>query len=101
MCSCKDIKMGSYTRQASMLMKRGKWEKRVGIDVCLVQEIAELWYKGIETIESCCGHNVAPSYIAVVNEYEYIEKMKVLGYKPCSCNMCGQTRENIFKAKSV
>jgi hypothetical protein len=54
-------------------------DKWVCVDTCLVQEIAELWQLGIETIESCCGHNKALGYIAV--QKKHIEQMKKLGYK--------------------
>ena len=77
MCNCKNISIGSYKRQTSMRTPKGKW---VCIDTCLVQEIAELWYLGIETIECCCGHNQKDGYIIV--KKEYYNKMIQLGYKP-------------------
>lgn len=75
MCKCINIPMGSYKRQTSMKTPQGKW---VCIDTCLVQEIAELWYKGIETIESCCGHNLVEGYIIVNKRYKSL--MLSLGY---------------------
>ena len=83
MCKCKNIKIGSYDRQTSMKdpfntrNRNGGW---VCVDTCLVQEIAELWYQGIKTVESCCGHNKTKGYIMVLRE-DY-DRMIGLGYKP-------------------
>lgn len=77
MCNCVNIDFQTYERQTSMKTTQGKW---VGIDTCLVQEIAELWYLGIETVESCCGHNKNDGYIMV--KKEYAREMKKLGYEP-------------------
>ena len=74
--------MGSYANQT--VLQYPNWfvsEKKVravGIDNCLLEEIKQLWESGIQTTESCCGHNVAPAYISVVDEH--IEKMMELGY---------------------
>jgi len=53
----------------------------VALDICLVEEIFELWKKGIVTTGHCCGHNskTRPAYIGV--EDEFIPIMKELGYK--------------------
>lgn len=51
----------------------------VCIDICICQEIAELWNSGIPTYESCCGHNKKEGYIMVLEKD--IDKMKKLGYK--------------------
>ena len=80
MCKCKNIEIGSYGRQVSMkdpFVKRNDgW---VCIDICICQEIAELWYLGIRTNGCCCGHNKQRGYIGVYDED--IEKMKELGYE--------------------
>lgn len=82
MCKCKNIKLGSYDRQTSMKHNFPTSRKNKGwvcIDTCIIQEIAELWYNRIKTIESCCGHNKTEGYIAV--EEKYINKMLRMKYK--------------------
>jgi len=82
MCNCKNIDCGSYERQTSMKHNfptkraKGGW---VCVDTCLVQEIAELWHKGIKTLECCCGHNKRTSYVCV--DKKHIKQMEELGYK--------------------
>ena len=78
-CKCKNIFPGDYKRQTSM---KTFWSHEwVCIDTCLVQEIAELWYHGIRTIECCCGHNGnSKPYIAV--DPKFIPTMKALHYLP-------------------
>ena len=39
--------------------------KKVQIDKCIALEVIELWNKGVETVESCCGHNKTTGYISV------------------------------------
>ena len=79
MCKCKNVDMGSYARQTTL------WNPftsdLVDIDTCLVQEIAELWYHNIETIECCCGHNTSAPYIAIHKNEWSESKMKELGYE--------------------
>lgn len=74
---CANAAMGSYEGQ---LFLQDPWGRKVGIDACLAAEVATLWNHGIRTIESCCGHGVAASYIAV--EEQYIGQMKALRYVP-------------------
>lgn len=63
MCKCQNIEIGSYQRQTSMM---SPWDSKwVCIDTCLVGEIAELWYIGVKTINSCCGHNINVGSIMV------------------------------------
>lgn len=50
----------------------------IGIDSCIVDEIRELWSKGIRTCGCCCGHGYNLGYIEV--EDEDIEKMEQMGY---------------------
>lgn len=80
MCKCQNISFGSYERTTSMkapfIQRLDGW---VCIDTCLVQEIAELWHLGVETIESCCGHNKNSGYIAV--QKKFIQQMLDLGYR--------------------
>ena len=82
MCKCKNILIGSYDRQVSMkdpFNTRNRNDGWVCIDICICQEIAELWYRGIKTYESCCGHNKSRGYIMVGEEDK--NKMKELGYR--------------------
>lgn len=54
--------------------------ERVTLDVELVEEIYDLWLRGIRTTGCCSGHgDYKISYIGVVDED--IEKMEKLGYK--------------------
>lgn len=83
MCKCKNIDFGSYDRQISVkdpFNSRGKKDGWISIDICLIQEIAELWYKGIKTYECCCGHNKDRGYIMV--DKKNFRKMEKLGYEP-------------------
>lgn len=52
----------------------------IEIDDCLVEEIKDLWNKGIHTSGCCCGHKGKfPAWISV--EHTDIPKMLDLGYK--------------------
>ena len=65
MCNCKNVKMGSYSNQTNLAYPdwfKSKYFIRVtGIDNCLIEEIKDLWSKGIQTKSCCCGHNIAPA----------------------------------------
>lgn len=74
-CKC-DVEMGSYMRQITVQDPFTK--KLVGIDICILQDIAELWYLGIRTMASCCGHGkIFPSIIV---HDDHIQQMLKLGY---------------------
>lgn len=75
-CSCVNVDMGSYGAQVSVLTPQGKM---VGIDICVLPEVFSLWKRGIETVESCCGHGKAHGYIAVIPVHEVA--MVALGYE--------------------
>lgn len=84
MCKCVDVNMGTNQRKTTI---RNIWydyqlttKEFIDIDTCLVQEIIELWECGIRTIECCCGHNKVDGYIAVVENPDTMDKMKLLGY---------------------
>lgn len=72
----------------------------VAIDVCLVEEIFELWKKGIVTTGCCCGHNnkKRPSYIGV--REDFIDAMRKLGYKTLIRQDCPD-RLDSFIPKSI
>lgn len=77
MCLCNNVNFGTY--EVSIPVWYDARKRVVGIDLCLVTEILSLWKKGIDTVESCCGHNKTTGFIAV-NEI-HISKMIDLGYK--------------------
>lgn len=104
MCNCINIPMGSYANQT--ILQYPDWfvsERKVraaGIDNCILEEIKTLWERGIQTSESCCGHNISPAYISVLPEY--IPRMMELGYKhlicPATAGVCSAWDENGFRA---
>ena len=49
------------------------------IDNCLIEEIKDLWNKGIQTTSCCSGHDKERGYIVVIPEH--IKKMEELGYE--------------------
>lgn len=48
-------------------------------DICLEDELYELWKQGIHTISSCCGHGRVAPYIQVLSG-DSAKKMNDLGY---------------------
>lgn len=82
MCNCINIEIGSYGNQT--ILEYPDWfvggKRSAGIDNCLLEEIKGLWEMKIQTLESCCGHNRIPGYIAVIPEHA--DLMLWLGYKP-------------------
>lgn len=110
-CSCdpSTVKIQQYQRTVGVLVPdfiklRKGWSETeeyytdVGIDVCLVSEIWELWRKGIRTTGNCCGHNQIFPYIGVVDED--IPKMKALGYE-VQPHSTQPEREDSFIPKSL
>lgn len=75
-CRCVNVQMGSYANQDVLTPP---WGGRVGIDRCVRAEVESLWATGIRTLESCCGHNKASGYIAVIQEHE--PAMEARGYQ--------------------
>lgn len=78
MCKCVNVSMGSY--KVSIAVVNPFTKEIVGVDKCIIDEVQSLWDKGIETIESCCGHNKTTGYIAV--KEVHILQMISLGYVP-------------------
>ena len=76
MCNCRNVEFGTYEVAIPVWYDRKK--KVVQIDSCIALEVVQLWDKGIDTLESCCGHNKAAGYIAV-NDYDCINMLN-LGY---------------------
>ncbi|ARD61578.1 hypothetical protein Y71_17205 [Kosakonia radicincitans DSM 16656] len=74
---CSSAGFGTYDGCITVVTPAGKV---VDIDACLVSEVIGLWQRGITTIESCCGHGKASSYIAVIPDDDH--KMLALGYVP-------------------
>lgn len=78
-CHCVDVDFGTYKNTVSM---KSPFEPRndgwVCIDTCIATEIGKLWHKGVETINSCCGHGKTKPSVIVVRDHEHI--MTRLGY---------------------
>lgn len=79
-CNCINIAPSSYERQI-WLHAPAHMPKDNGycVDLCIAQEITQLWMAGITTTGCCCGHNVAEGFIGVNPEYD--EKMVELGFE--------------------
>lgn len=79
-CFCENVDYQTYDHVVGMKkpFKEG-WDREVvPIDVCIATEIAELWYKGIITLNSCCGHQ--KSHSSVIVPKSEVKKMIKLGY---------------------
>lgn len=74
---CSSAGFGTYDGCIAVVTPSGKI---ADIDACLVSEVVGLWQQGITTIESCCGHGKASSYIAVIPDDD--TRMLNLGYIP-------------------
>ena len=74
-CQCIGVPMGSYLAQASVITPQ---HRLAGIDICILPTVVALWSRGIETIESCCGHGVTSGYIAV--RPAHVAEMEALGF---------------------
>lgn len=77
------------------------WEsahETITIDNCLLNEIKDLWSKGIVTGGCCCGHNISLGMVSV--EDEYIDVMLSLGYK-IRFHELDPTRRDTFIPKTV
>lgn len=81
-CFCDNVDFGTYAHTVSMRTPfdlEHRDDRWVTIDVCIATEIAELWHKGIKTLNSCCGHQkVRPSVIVDKSSYDDMDN---LGYK--------------------
>lgn len=112
MCKCVNVELQSYDNQR--LVYYPDWfvsEKKhrcASIDNCILVEILGLWKQGIQTTESCCGHNKVQGYISVLETPENFEKMKELGYEPYQSNFRNRSgwdengyRADTFVPKSV
>lgn len=79
-CFCEDIDYQTYAHVVGMKkpFKEGWDAVNVPIDVCIATEIAELWHKGVVTLNSCCGHQKSPSNVIVDEKNR--KKMEKLGY---------------------
>ena len=87
-CDCVDVQVGSHHNAVTVrvpdtveLRYNAPGRERretVCLDVCIADEVTELWDKGIVTTGCCCGHNRTLGYIGVADEY--IPQMKDMGY---------------------
>ena len=76
-CRFNDVHYGDYGNYVTI--KRDD-ERDICVDACMVPELKDLWRKGIETLECCCGHGKRNGYIAVSDSSR--PAMEELGYKP-------------------
>lgn len=106
MCKCANVAMGSYGNQVIMNRPAHMIGRKEGssnpeticIDTCLVDEIIDLWHKGIITTGCCCGHNTHHSYIGVIDGH--VSRMLSLGYEVLF-NPNRPMDRDTFKAKSI
>jgi len=84
-CFCKkDNTFGEYKNTVEMITPfkfdlGGGKRTHACIDCCIASEIAYLWYNGIETLNSCCGHGLLGASVFV--KKKSVSKMLELGYK--------------------
>src|SRR3990167_2157209 len=84
-CTCVNIKIGSYANQETRLLPFAtpRWPtagtKLVGIDRCCLADVEAMWARGIETVESCCGHGVTSGYVLVTPEH--VDVRRAVGYR--------------------
>lgn len=88
-CKCVDVQVGSYDNQVTVRIPttvelRYNTPERPGretvcLDICIANEVMDLWAEGIATTGCCCGHNRTIGYIGVIDAD--IPKMKALGYR--------------------
>lgn len=108
MCNCVNVELGTYSNQVALkipsniTIRRNNPEQEirtdVNIDKCISEEIKYLWSQGVRTTGCCCGHNIVPSYIGVIDED--ISKMKNLGYE-VRFNPCRPNDDDSFVPKSI
>lgn len=96
MCDCKDIEIGEYGNQATVLWPFSN--RFICIDKCLFDEITLLWSMDIITTGCCCGHNKLDGFIGV--EFGCIKQMKELGYK-VQFNHMRPNDEDSFTPKTI
>ncbi len=79
-CECQGVEIQSYKNQI-WVHAPAHMPKANGycIDLCIVQEIMQLWMLGITTTGCCCGHQKVEPYIGVSDED--CETMQELGYQ--------------------
>ena len=86
-CHCINIDFGTYNNTVGMilpydiddcLMSKKKGHT-IYIDTCIASEIGYLWHQGVETLNSCCGHNKGEPTVIV--KKESIPIMERLGYE--------------------
>ncbi|KKL26046.1 hypothetical protein LCGC14_2399220 [marine sediment metagenome] len=88
-CHCINIDFGTYKNTVGMLapfdlynwVDEKKDTHTVTIDTCIATIIGYLWHQGVETTNSCCGHNKPKHKPCVIVTKDSINKMKKLGYK--------------------
>lgn len=110
MCNCKNIVPQSsecyaqqvvlsippHMREYRLARVRAGLSTSICIDPCIVEEIQDLWAKGIITYGCCCGHNMAEPFVNV--DERQSELMLQLGYE---LRHPDKSRIDTFRLKSV
>ena len=92
MCNCVDIHVGTFENQTLLgyypIMRKYR-DNRVAaglsgdgipVDICIVDQVIELWKGGVRTYGCCCGHNKVDPFINV--DPDDFQKALELGFEP-------------------
>lgn len=76
------------------------YKNAIQVDICISNEITDLWNKGIKTMGCCCGHGSELGFIQVADDF--ILKMEQLGYEHYiyTEEFGGEKRRDAFIPKS-
>lgn len=96
-CTCDPDKVGKEGHRSEYIEKRqvvvpladwiirirrrltGDYSTAVCIDSCIVDDIKKLWYRGIETTGSCCGHGKERAWVRI--HPAFFDEMVFFGYE--------------------
>lgn len=64
-CTCRSYNSGEGSTPEVVLprpafMPDGERLNGVPVDACIADVVLSLWYEGVQTLGSCCGHNKRP-----------------------------------------
>lgn len=74
-CRCKDTYFGDGKNRTQKTIH----SKKYTLDNCIINVLEYLWGMNINTLNSCCGHNILYPTV-IVDEYSILKMFK-LGYK--------------------
>jgi len=79
MCNCNNIGFGTFGQpDNNRTAVKTILGLRQEIDNCILEEIQDLWRKGVITYASCCGHNKINGSIII--DRKSIPNVKCMGY---------------------